>query len=267
MENFISSKTNKNIKYAKKLLTLTKFRKQEGKFIIEGIRLCDEAFKNLVDIISLFYTQKLKERFPDLVNAIISKSDEHFVISEEVSSFISDTDTPQGIFCVCKKADSHHNDKGLKDIDKCVLLENIQNPSNLGSIFRSCDALGLKTVVVSSESCDLYAPKVLRGSMGALFRLNLVETDDMKEFINDLKKCDFKVYAAVPNSDALKLGDIKFENKCAIAFGNEGNGLTEDVIKACNFKMTIPMNELSESLNVSVAVGISIWEMMNRGKI
>lgn len=261
---FISSKTNKNIKYAKKLLSLPKIRKQEGKFIIEGVRLCEEALKNSVDISVLFYTQKLRERFPDLINDMISKSEEHFVINEEVADFISDTGTPQGVFCICKKISE--NRKDFKSVDKCVLLENIQNPSNLGSIFRSCDALGVRRVVVSSGSCDLYSPKVLRGSMGAAFRLNLVETENMEEFIKGLKNNGFKVYAAVPNKNALKLGDIKFKNKSAIVLGNEGNGLTENVINVCNFKMTIPMNELSESLNVSVAAGISIWEMMNRGK-
>ncbi len=265
MENFISSKTNKNIKYAKKLFTMPKFRKQEGKFIIEGIRLCEESLKNSVGISSLFYTQKLKERFPELINDMISKSEESFVISEELANFISDTDTPQGVFCVCKKIDRSSHD--FKNIDKCVLLENIQNPSNLGSIFRSCDALGVKTVVVSNGSCDLYSPKVLRGSMGAAFRLDLIETGDMVEFINDLKTCGFEIYAAVPNNNALKLGNINFKNKSAIVFGNEGNGLTENTIEACNFKMTIPMNELSESLNVSVATGISVWEMVGRGKI
>lgn len=265
MGNFISSKTNKNIKHAKKLLSLPKIRKQEGKFIIEGVRLCEEALKNSVDISVLFYTQKLRERFPDLINDIISKSEEHFVISEEVADFISDTGTPQGVFCVCRKIKKISND--LKNIDKCVLLENIQNPSNLGSIFRSCDALGVKTVVVSNNSCDLYSPKVLRGSMGAAFRLNLIETENMEEFINNLKNLEFEVYAAVPSREALSLGNIEFKNKSAIVLGNEGNGLTENVINACDFKMTIPMNELSESLNVSVAAGISIWEMMNRGKI
>lgn len=265
MENFISSKTNKNIKYAKKLLAMPKFRKQEGKFIIEGTRLCEEALKNSVEISVTFYTQKLKERFPELINDMISKSDEHFVISEELAKFISDTDTPQGVFCICKKISE--NRKDFKNVDKCVLLENIQNPSNLGSIFRSCDALGVKTVVVSSGCADLYSPKVLRGSMGAAFRLDLIETDDMVAFINNLKNCGFEVYATVPNNNALKLGNINFKNKPAIVFGNEGNGLAENTIEACNFKMTIPMNELSESLNVSVAAGISVWEMVGRGKI
>ena len=265
MENFISSKTNKNIKYAKKLLSMPKFRRQEGKFIIEGVRLCEEALKNSVDITMLFYTQKLKERFSDLISNMSFKSHEHFVISEELAEFISDTDTPQGVFCVCKKNSTDNKD--FKNIDKCVLLENIQNPSNLGSILRSCDALGVKTVVISSSSCDLFSPKVLRGSMGAAFRLNLVETENMEEFIENLKSNGVEVYAAVPSGDALRIGDIEFKNKCAIALGNEGNGLTQNVINACDFKMTIPMNKLSESLNVSVAAGISIWEMMHRGKI
>ena len=256
MENFISSKTNKNIKYAKKLLSMPKFRRQEGKFIIEGVRLCEEALKNSVDITMLFYTQKLKERFSDLLKK---------ELEDKGMEFISDTDTPQGVFCVCKKNSTDNKD--FKNIDKCVLLENIQNPSNLGSILRSCDALGVKTVVISSSSCDLFSPKVLRGSMGAAFRLNLVETENMEEFIENLKSNGVEVYAAVPSGDALRIGDIEFKNKCAIALGNEGNGLTQNVINACDFKMTIPMNELSESLNVSVAAGISIWEMMHRGKI
>ncbi len=266
MESYVSSKTNKNIKYARKLLLMPKFRKQEEKFIIEGARLCEEAFKNFIDISAVFYTQKFKNKNSDLINNIISKSKESFVISEEIASFIADTDNPQGVFCICEKPSTKNISENFKNIDRIVLLENIQNPSNLGSIFRSCDALGVNMVAISTESCDLYSPKVLRGSMGAVFRLNLVEAQDMLEFAKNLKRYGFKVYGTVPDSNALKLGDTKFKEKCAIVFGNEGSGLTKEMIDVCDFKLTIPMNELSESLNVSVAAGISIWEIMGRGK-
>lgn len=266
LENFISSKTNKNIKYAKKLLLMPKFRKQERKFITEGARLCEEALNNSVDISSIFYTQKFKNKNPDLINSIISKSKESFVINEEIAKFISDTDGPQGILCICEKPSTKNTNENFKNIDKIVLFENIQNPSNIGSIFRSCDALGVKAVAISTGSCDIYSPKVLRGSMGSIFRLNIIEPESMLKFAKSLKNSGFKIYGTVPNNNALRLGDILFENKCAIAFGNEGNGLTEEILGVCDYKLTIPMNEFAESLNVSVAAGISIWEMMGRGK-
>lgn len=260
----ITSKDNLHIKRARKILDSSKFRKQEGCFLVEGVRMCEEAFKNGNQITEVFYTEKCFEKFSDIVSKISKASEKSFIINEKISRFISDTDTPQGIFCICKLPENITFD--TNNSNRIVLLENIQNPSNLGSILRTCDALGINTVAVSQGSCDVYNSKVLRGSMGAIFRLDICFFENTTKFIRELQEeKGFKIYATVPHDDSMILGTTDFKGKCGVILGNEGNGLSAEAIDECFGKITIPMNKQAESLNVSVAAGISIWEMINRG--
>ena len=260
MNDKISSKNNANIKYAKKLLSLASFRKKEKSFVLEGVRLCADALKSGVKIKTVFFTRKIKEKFSEIINSLIDKAENSFETTEETIALISDTDTPQGVVCVCETLSIL--EKNGEYSDKLVMLENIQNPSNLGSIFRTCDALGVKDVIISGDSCDIYNPKVLRGSMGATFRLNIMVCGNFGECISELIKSGYKVYATVPSSDAKTLGTGNlFAGKCAVVFGNEGNGVTSETIDLCTEKLTIPMTKNAESLNVSVAAGIVIWEL------
>lgn len=260
MKDIISSKSNPNIKYAKKLLNSSSFRKREKSFLLEGVRLCNEALKSDIKFNSIFFTKKIREKFPEFINSLTEKSENSFETTEEIINLISDTDTPQGVACICETPLS--DGKNGKYSDKLVMLENIQNPSNLGSIFRTCDALGVKDVIISGDSCDIYNPKVLRGSMGATFRLNINICDDFKGSVSALIKSGYEVYATVPSGDAEMLGESGlFGEKCAVVFGNEGNGVTSEIIDLCTGKLTIPMTENAESLNVSVAAGIVIWEL------
>lgn len=259
MNDKISSKTNANIKYAKKLLTSASFRKKEESFLLEGVRLCDDALKSRVRFKTVFFTEKCREKFSEIINSLIDKSENAFEITEDIIKIISDTDTPQGVVCICEMPLS--DEKSGKYLDKLVMLENIQNPSNLGSIFRTCDALGVQNVIISGDSCDIYNPKALRGSMGATFRLNINICEDFRSCISALIKSGYKVYATIPSNDAEILGtDNLFSEKCAVIFGNEGNGITPETINLCTGRLTIPMTENAESLNVSVAAGIVIWE-------
>lgn len=259
----ITSKDNLHIKRAVKILSSSRSRKEENCFLVEGIRMCQEVLKSGNKILEVFYTQKCLEKSNDLVLKIKETSEKSFLISEKISQWISDTDTPQGIFCICELP----RDTGVfrSEFDRIVLLENIQNPSNLGSILRTCDALGVRNMAVSSSGCDIFNPKVLRGSMGAIFRLNIFFFEDAAKIIENLQNNGFKIYATVPHDDFEIIGKTKFSDKCGIVLGNEGNGLTPSTIKACSGRITIPMSKNTESLNVAVAAGISIWEMMNRG--
>lgn len=266
MTNEITSKENLNVKYAKKLLFSSKFRKEEGCFLIEGIRLCEDAFKSGVLIEKVFYTEKFLKKFESVVLEIINSAQNSFSVSESIINIISDTDTPQGLVCICRQPKKTAGEFNPSECDNIILLENIQNPSNLGSILRTCDAMSMTSVAISSGSCDVYNPKILRGSMGAVFRLNIVFFDNTAEFIKTLQKNNFKTYATVLDDEALALGNLNFDGKTAIVLGNEGNGVSEEAINACDQKITIPMNKNAESLNVSVAAGIAVWEMTNRGK-
>ena len=260
MNDKISSKTNANIKYAKKLLSSAPFRRKEKSFLIEGVRLCADALKSGIKLKIVFYTEKCREKFSETINSLISQAEHSFETNEDIIKLISDTDTPQGVVCICEMPSSKRESGEYSD--KLVMLENIQNPSNLGSIFRTCDALGVKNVIISGDSCDVYNPKVLRGSMGATFRLNIKVCEDFRSFILELIESGYKVYATVPSNDAERLGKSSLlSGKCAVVFGNEGNGVTAETIDLCTGKLTIPMTGNAESLNVSVAAGIVIWEL------
>ena len=185
-----------------------------------------------------------------------------FVNKTDLIKAISDAKTPQGMVLVCEQKSQNEM---IKDLGaNIILLENIQNPSNLGSIFRVCDALGVKDVFILGDSCDIYNPKVLRGSMGSIFRLNLFLEENSLGCIKNLKNLGYKIYATVPKDDAVPLDQTEFLGKCGIIFGNEGNGIHEEIIGACDCNITIPMNKETESLNVSVAAGIVIWEMIKK---
>ena len=261
MKEIITSKDNANVKYAKKIMISSKFRKQENAFSIEGVRLCEDAVKSGVKIKIALYTQKCYDKFPEILNTIILASAKSLAVNGEIINIISDTDAPQGIVCICEKFVG----KIETDFTKIILLENIQNPSNLGSILRTADALNLKTVAISSTGCDVYNPKVLRGAMGAVFRLNIIEFDSSELFIKDLQKNDFKIYATVPNENAVCVNNSDFSGKVGVVLGNEGNGIDAKTIKICNGAITIPMSKSAESLNVSVASGIIMWEIAKRG--
>lgn len=263
MNEIITSKNNPNIKYTKKLLTQPRFRKDESAFVIEGVRLCCDALGSAVEVQTVFYTEKCLIKFTNIVNEIIGSAKNSFTVSEEVVKLISDTDAPQGLVCVCKNGELHEQIDFAKNI---VLLENIQNPSNLGSILRTCDAMNAKNIIISGDSCDIYSPKVLRGSMGAVFRLNVKVSEDFQKSLLDLKSKNYKIYATVPSQNAKILGESEvFNEKSAVVFGNEGVGVTDKTLSLCDEKITIPMNRNSESLNVSVAAGIVIWEMAKKG--
>lgn len=263
----ISSKNNETVKNVRKLLNSAKFRNSEKKFVIEGTRLCEEAVKSNVEVTQIFYTQKCLQKFSDLIGKITQKNNAHeFLVSEAVMQSMSDTEGPQGIICVCNFVDKFVNMSKIKACSNIILLENLQNPSNLGSILRSLNAFNIDFVGISFDSCDIYNPKALRGSMGAIFKLNIMKINDFSEFISLLKSENVTVCATVPDENAENITALNDLGKKAVILGNEGNGISNETLDLCDKKMTIPMNPLCESLSVAVAAGIVAWEMSGKGK-
>lgn len=261
----ISSKNNEVIKYTRKVIASPKFRKEEGVFFIEGLRLCDEAVKNRVMMTKIFYTRRFYEKYSYLVDDMINTNKAQvYIVSEGIMEILSDTETPQGIACLCKVVDKRVNLAKIRSYSKIILLENLQNPSNLGSIFRSLDAFSIDLVIISSGSCDIYNPKVLRGSMGAIFKLDIIVEDNLPRLLNSLRNEGFCICSAVPDRNAESVRTLNGLSKVVAVLGNEGNGISKDIIELSDKRITIPMRENCESLNVSVAAGIISWEMSNR---
>lgn len=255
----ITSRDNKLIKNTAKLKRNSKFRKQSGLFIAEGVRLCVDAMLSGVEIEYLFATETAAEKNPEEFKQLFNYSKKAYTVSPEVFGLISDTQNPQGFLCVIKTLDKSCQFDTIKVNGKFIALDNMQDPNNLGTVLRSCEAFGVDGVIMSSDCCDIYSPKVVRGSMGAVFRLPFIICDTVAGFLDEHP--EIISYAAVVDRDAMLLNAVKFNTPCVVVIGNEGNGLKQQTINTCTHKLTVPMSGKAESLNASAAAAILIWEM------
>ena len=257
---FISSKTNEKIKYAVKLRESSSFRKKENAFFIESPRLVKDAFLSGVEILMLFITEEAKEKYYDYIESALKTVKKSYFITEEIAEKLADTKTTQGVFAVLRVLDKFANISKIKYYGKYVALEEISNPSNFGAICRTAEAVGLSGIIIKG-GCDIYNPKVLRAAMGALFRLDVVVTDDLISLLTELKVNNMNIYGSVPDANAKKITDIDKSQGMVCVIGNEGNGVSDEV-KEISQLVTIPMNGYAESLNAAAAATIIMWEMM-----
>ena len=256
----ISSKENKRIKYLKKLSSSASFRREEGVFIAEGLRLCSDALDSGADVVSAFFSESFAQKNSGFTEEAALRAQSAFLLRDNIFASVSDTKTPQGVLFLIKRLDKNPDFDRIKDNGKVLALETVQDPVNLGTILRSAEALGVGAVVLTRDCCDVYSPKVARGSMGALFRLPIYLTGDLPGFIGRFNTFG-KSFAAVLDRDSVSLHDASFDGAVLAVVGNEGNGLTDETVKACTDKLYIPMRGGAESLNVSAAASIILWEM------
>ena len=218
----------------------------------EGVRLCRDAAYSGVRILRMFYTEEALERYPKMWSCC-GKSGKSFLLSQQLAGGLSATVTPQGIFCVCAMLDKTDCLDKMDASGHLLGLEDIQDPSNLGTILRTAEALGVGGVILTKGCCDIYSPKVLRGSMGAVFRLPLMMADAMEQAVKELKQKGFVTLAAVPNRGSGEHYPDRFTLPTAVLVGNEGNGLKPETVSVCHRRVTIPMLGRAESLNALIA--------------
>ena len=256
----ISSKENPRVKQLSKLQKSARFRRQSGLFIAEGLRICRDAMKSGAEIQTLYVTERATEKYPGQFGELQSCAGETILLSPSVFASVSDTQTPQGFLCTIKTLDKTIQFDTIKNNGKFLALENVQDPNNLGTVLRSAEAFGISGVILSADCCDIYNPKVVRGSMGAVFRVPFHICEGIPAFLSQYNGlCS---YAAVVDRDAEKISEISFREPCVTVIGNEGNGLTKETSAACDHRVTIPMKGKAESLNASAAATVIIWEML-----
>lgn len=252
----ITSRENLLIKFISELQRSAKKRQETGLFVLEGLRISKDAFDNGIMFDKLIISRTAREKYTDEIDVFAEISSEIYCLPDSLFKKISETETPQGIIAVAVKPK-------IKDTDfkrgRFIALENLQDPSNLGAIARSCEALGADGILLSKGSCDPYSPKSLRASMGTLLRIPVIVLDD---FINDIKNYGLKTFACVVDSNAMPITEVTFCDGCAVLIGNEANGLTTTTVEKSDFAVTIPMKGNAESLNASVAAAIATWEML-----
>lgn len=256
----ISSRDNQLIKNTVKLKNKASFRKKNELFVIEGARLTQDALLSKVSIQSFICSDTGYERYPDLTSELEENSQKSYIVSDSLFAEMSDTVTPQGLMCICRFCNNVIYSDDIAKPMTALALENIQDPSNMGTILRTAEAIGIERVYLTADCVDVYSPKVIRGSMGAVFRQKIYITDDMVSLAESCNKSGINTIATVPVSTALPITQIKsFENTFTV-IGNEGNGITRKLLDVCQTAVTIPMPGRAESLNASAAAAIVIWE-------
>ena len=245
----ITSKSNEYIKHIKSL-SQKKYRDEYNEFIVEGIKLVKEALQENLNIKKIIICEELFNEKIDF------ESTEY--VSEQIFKYISETETPQGILAVVEQKKSKDEEENI-----IFALDNVQDPGNLGTIIRSLDCAGIKSLILSSGCADLYNPKVVRSTMGAIFRVNIEKSQD---FIGKLIKLKEKGYNVITTSlqTNKSIYDINFKEKCVIVIGNESKGVSNDVIDIADSKTKIPMIGKTESLNAGVAASIIAYEVVRQ---
>lgn len=252
----ITSKDNPLIKFVSGLQTSSKHRKETGLFVLEGLRICDDAYQNNIKFDKLIVTRNALEKHKNSIEQFASISNNWYILREDLFKKISDTNSPQGIIAVAKIP---HGDQAICKDGRYIALENLADPSNLGAIARTAEALGVDGIIITADSCDPYAPKTLRSSMGTLLRLPVFIVDDIIEFI---KSNGLRSFACVVDKDAQSISSQQFEDGDVLLIGNEANGLTDNAKLNASHKITIKMQGKAESLNAAAAAAIAMWEMV-----
>ncbi len=240
----ITSLENERIKNYIKLKD-RKYRKKTNTYIVEGLHLVLEAYKsgNLIELIL-----EKDEVLPIDVPTIY--------VTNEIINKISNLDTPVNILGLCKMSDSNEIIG-----TKILMLDEVQDPGNLGTIIRSSVAFGVDTIVLGNNTVDLYNPKVIRATQGMLFYINIINKD-LKETIKELKSLEIPVYGTkVEYGEDVRNFPSKDKKSYGLVVGNEGNGVSSEVLDLCDKYIYIDMDEKVESLNVSVATSIILYEL------
>jgi len=256
MQQVITSKDNERIKEIRKIKDNKKFRDEKNVYIIEGTKMLYEAITEKVNIETIVVCEDcIKEKtIDDTLLYEIAKHDCIYV-SDKIFCTLTDVVHPQGILAIVSK--SQNNQINYND-NLIIILDNVQDPGNLGTIIRTADAVGLSQILVINNGADAYNPKVIRATMGAIFRVNIIPIDNLDE----LKKAGFTIVATSLQGDK-NIFDIKYK-KHAVIIGNEANGVSKELQNSADIKAKIPMFGKTESLNASVAASIIMYENLRQ---
>ena len=255
----ITSKDNENIKNIKKLKE-RKYRDLNNEYIIEGIKILKEAIQERAVIKKIVICEEC------LANNIIDEKLLYEIakydclyVSKKIFEGLTDVSKPQGILAVVEK----NNKKDINyNEDIIVALDGLQDPGNLGTILRTLDSANLSQVIVSKDTVDAYNPKVVRSTMGAIFRVNIVEAENLKETLKEMKRHKYKVMCTDLTASK-NIYEVDYTKKILV-IGNEANGISRELLDMADEKIIIPMLGKTESLNASVATSIIVYEYVRR---
>lgn len=243
----ITSINNEIVKFAA-ALEQKKFRDETGLFLLEGKKPIEEAIKSGVEIEKIFSS---KEEF--------FEAKEHFLVTEAILHKISTTKSAPDIIAIAKKKEYDFTKLNGKTV---LLLENIKDPGNLGTIIRTATALGAHLIVLSGECVDLYNPKVIRSATGNLFQIPIVHNDDFEQIRYQFRNHKFIGTILDPAKSPIALDKVNFNMPVVIMFGSEADGLSDKAIEYVHEFVKIPLKNEVESLNIAISAGIILYKAL-----
>lgn len=251
----LTSTSNPQVKRLLQLQKKSKVRNEKKVFVVEGLRMFAEVPKERVEKVyiseSLYNRKKLELNLHDFPYEILSDS---------VFSHVSDTKTPQGILCIVKQ--KSYSVEELLNVENphFMVLDNLQDPGNLGTIVRTAEGAGVDAVFMSKDTVDIYNPKTIRSTMGSIYRMPILYVEDIVELLEEFRKRDIKSYAAHLQGEH-SYDQENYVGGTAILIGNEGNGLRDEVSNQADIWVQIPMQGQVESLNAAIAASIMMFEV------
>ena len=247
----ISSKNNKIFRLCEQL-SHKKYRDKLGLYLIEGENLLEEAVKNGAEIKTVLAR-------PDYGGSFFGMEERAFFLDGRLFEQLSQTETSQGIMAIVEKPKLSW--EGFKNIDggNFIVLDRLQDPGNIGTIIRTADAAGYKLAIVMKGTADVFSPKAVRAATGSLFRMPVVFMDSVDELMEFTRAAGKKLVATCFDTDRYYY-DENLKGNIALIIGNEGSGISRELIECSDLKIKIPMHGNIESLNASVAAGILMYE-------
>lgn len=245
-----------------------KRRAESGLFRFDGFKLLCEAIDAGVRLRRVIYREDVADRAEELISgaadAGVLAPDAAVCVSGSVFEKISEERSPEGVICVAEFLRAKHSEYGGDSFDgeRLLIAESLRDPGNLGTVIRSCYALGIDRLILTSDCADIYNPKTVRAAMGAIFRLNTttVAGDELAALISSLRGSGRRVYATALDEGSQPIDRLQIARGGCFVIGNEGHGLRPETVGACTASAIIPMREGAESLNASAAAAICIWE-------
>ena len=263
----ITSTSSSQVKHVISLLSKARERKKNNEYVVEGIRMVSEVPADL--LVKIYMSERFQNNNSEYVKELVKKqgiSDDSIeIVADNVFDRMSQTQTPQGIMAVVRMKDNSLSDM-LSGNPLLILVENLQDPGNLGTIIRMGEGAGVTGVIMSPNTVDIYNPKTIRSTMGSIFRVPFIYVQDFGEAVSECQKSGVKVYAAHLDGNNTYLGE-DYSTPTAFLIGNEGNGLTDDITKQADTLIRIPMEGEVESLNAAIACTILTYEAVRQRNV
>ena len=248
----ITSKSNTKVKNVVDLQKHAKARAEQKAYVVEGLKMFEELPRE--DIIEVFVNSQFANSNVKLMQELCAE-----IVAEQIFEYMSDTKTPQGILCVVRQKEYQIADLLKAEQPFLLVLENLQDPGNVGTIFRTAEGAGVDGIILSQNCVDVYNPKVVRGAMGSLSRVPFAHTGNWMEVVEQLKAAGVTTYAAhLGGTKMYDEGDYK--KACAFLIGNEGSGLSGFLSNAADELIKIPLAGEVESLNAAIAAAVLMYE-------